>query len=830
MGSQPYIVYTEKRPLRIAFIIDVDSESVWDDLKSIVEYASRKWGGRFYQIIPSKKESVSKEWVDYLVSYDPDVVYTLTALSKTTIKRISLDVHPYSFAKQIHAGNINLSGDPIDVLPSPQNILNLWGYNPHYKPHILELSYDTNISNRTLPSYLKKFLDFNFGRIICGGTQTDLLLSEYNYEKLIITNHQQFKDTMRQIGGQYTHPIDPIALSSLPGVHYQHIRKSDSFNVKLFVGDSPLDLIYFWNEKLLTPNWLSHRKTEIWIPEKLLTDDGLFDSISSWIGKIASFDNSRIHSISLVSSSVNKNTLNKHSRKLTSKRILINGLYASFRADKITSPTIPIYSNRIAITESMKPHSVSGDTFNIILDEVDQLQGGMGGQVWMADVFIRQEDEDERVTPKKEFWLQLPRKNSLASLCIKHDTLHGSAKRVTRQHMPSLVVARKSQFNGEDYLINIEVPTSRDIAAHILCVEPDTMFFADDIRKGAISRRRPFEDFGMSEPGRSLQGFTHLFGNLMESAHFFSNPYWRRVFFTIAGADPLGDSGMGQNLNAWILNHRNDPNCPDDSFISKIKDYAVQLKLESQTKNFDFFESELKEEFTQYNLLHPSETEKYNRNSKQGLLNTLSWLIDIGVLRAGYVHKCRHCSLPKWYSIDDINNIENRCEGCRYPFSIQPEQTMEYSLNSIISRRSIYNQIPVSLALASLHDIATSSFYYIPSLDIYKQYGANPYTDLDIFAIVDGNLIIGEVKNSQTGFKNDDFNKMYEVAIRIRPSKVIVTSMMDKNPDKVNEGRIRELRGRLKSTGIKVEWLSLNSRGFRDVFEVDPGIIWGYTS
>lgn len=825
MASQPFIAYTENRPLRIAFIVDITSTRIWDDLKLIVEYASRKWGGRFYQIIPSKKNIIYDKWIDYLAAYDPDIIYVLATLSKATIKRISLNVHPYLFTKQMRAGNINLSDDPINVLPSPQNILGLCGYNPYNKPHILELSYDISISNHKLPLHLKRFIDFNFGKVMNKGSQTDLLLSKYNYEKLIITNRQQFKDIMKQVGEQYTHSIDPIALSSLPGIHYQHTRKNDSFNVKIFVGDSPLDLIYFWNEKLLTPDWLSHSKTEIWLPEKLLVDDNLFDSISSWIGKIANFNNN-CNNISLVSSSIKKNTLDSYAHRLSSKRILINGIYASFNASKIISPTIPTYSNHIAITESMKPNSVSGDSFNIIIDEVDQLEGGMGGQVWMVDIFIRREDKDERVMPKKEFWLQFPQKNLLANLCIKHN----SAKRLTRQHIPSLAVARKNQFNGEDYLVNIEIPTVQNIAAHILCARPDTTFYTYDVRKGIVGKRQPFGNFCISKAGRSLQGFTDLFGNLMESAHFFSNPYWRRIFFTITGADPLGDNGERQDLSTWVDRHRKDSNIPNDEFINKIKTIAIQLNLESQTKSFGFFESELKNEFIKYNQLHPNETRKYDKSSKQGLLDDLSWLIDIGVLRAGYVHTCRHCNLSKWYSIDDIHNIDNRCEGCQYPFSINSEQRIEYALNSTISRMSIYNQIPVSLALAALHDTATSSFYYAPSLDIYKQYMGKIYTDLDIFAIVDGELIIGEVKNSQKGFKDDNFNKLYEMATKIRPSKIIVAYMKNERPNKVNEKRIHDLAVKLNKTGVKVEWLSLNSNSFRNVFEVDPESIWGYVS
>jgi len=50
MQNSPYSIYIDKRPLRIAFLID-PNQTDFEQLDAIFEYNHGKWGGRFNPII-----------------------------------------------------------------------------------------------------------------------------------------------------------------------------------------------------------------------------------------------------------------------------------------------------------------------------------------------------------------------------------------------------------------------------------------------------------------------------------------------------------------------------------------------------------------------------------------------------------------------------------------------------------------------------------------------------------------------------------------------------------------------------------------------------------
>lgn len=800
-----FLIHTRNRPVRAAFLIDTSRKAqALLQIEKVIEFASRKWGGKFFQIIPAPRGTVSNAWMEYLVQYDPDFIYSKVELSSNSTKKITQMLNA-SFLDIDTRNFISLRPDPIDVLPDAKNTAFLWR-NPFQTYSIL--NFDLGHSANT-PAYIRKFIKLNFGQL-SGDYYTKQLTDGHVLQKSVTTK-ASLVAAMQELAKWNRH-IYPIEYCYVPGVDRQSVREDYNGEVRtLFIGDNPDDLIHYWNHALLTPDWLSYRMINAWVPTKFLEDKHLLTALRGWINKFRGTGNSNDpHRINIRSSSVNLPILKKYAR------LLSENLYFSTDVQKITGPAKLSYQDHISIFGDMDSYSVSGRAFELSIKPVEQTQGGMGGQQWMTDFFIEQENPDRRIVNPSQYWLLFPRYNALA-----YHTLNKVGARINRLGQPTTFMSR------DDRLTSITLPDDRTILSNLLLGKRHFNYHSRDPREKVS--QLSFSNYRSSQAGRSLRGFIHLFGGLMEAAHFFENPYWRRVFMTMAGEDPLGDTRLNQDLrkstekNLKVLLQQGKTSTKAvDAWVNRIQSYAREIKVESQEKDFNFFENEFLEEIKTYNKINRKNT-KYTDNNKRGIKEDLSYLIDIKLLRLGVQHKCIHCGLKSFYEVEAVGS-HNECIGCGYSFTLEAEQSWIYKLNTIAGHNgAIYSQVPLILALGELCSESRYSFYFHPPVDVFIGKHEKHLTDFDLFAIVDGKLIIGEVKNDQGGFKDDDFDKLYEAALILKPHKVILSSL-DSAPNFVNQKRIDNLRARLKNQDTKVEWLNLSST----VFMVYPQGIWAW--
>ena len=116
---------------------------------------------------------------------------------------------------------------------------------------------------------------------------------------------------------------------------------------------------------------------------------------------------------------------------------------------------------------------------------------------------------------------------------------------------------------------------------------------------------------------------------------------------------------------------------------------------------------------------------------------------------------------------------------------------------------------PVVLVLGQLLLEAKSSFLFVPCLDLFEEVGAGPVGDVDIAAIVDGQFVIGEVKQSGKRFGKADFRKMEEIASRLLPDTLLFASM-DREAPKLVSSEIERLSKTLGMRGVAVKWYPLH--------------------
>ena len=237
----------------------------------------------------------------------------------------------------------------------------------------------------------------------------------------------------------------------------------------------------------------------------------------------------------------------------------------------------------------------------------------------------------------------------------------------------------------------------------------------------------------------------------------------------------------------------------------------------------DFIE-EAKKEHDDYNIIHNSSNQiSFSEEYEKDLSDNISSLMEMNILFAGVKSKCPHCGYRFWYHIDEVHQKLN-CKGCGFSFSLTSQENWYYRLNSLVRAAfSEHGIIPVLITLGQLLSEARSSFIFVPNIDLYKDNNdkTKPFHDgeLDIVCLVDGQFVIGEIKQSIGLFKESDFSKMNKIAQLLKPDRIIFSSL-DKGASGLVKNEISKLQKNLSYLEIDVQWYQIHDYVF------DPNPVW----
>ena len=89
MVTRPYSIYIDKRPMRIAFLVNPESTSL-EVVDQIIDYNRSLWGGRFNPIILTDGHTIDDKWWQFLRDIDPDVINPLVRLGDELIESLRI--------------------------------------------------------------------------------------------------------------------------------------------------------------------------------------------------------------------------------------------------------------------------------------------------------------------------------------------------------------------------------------------------------------------------------------------------------------------------------------------------------------------------------------------------------------------------------------------------------------------------------------------------------------------------------------------------------------------------------------------------------------------
>ncbi len=134
MFTRPYSIYIDKRPMRIAFLVNPESTSL-ETIDQIIAYNRSLWGGRFNPIILTDGHTIDDKWWQFLRDIDPDVIKPLVPLGSKLIEKIENFLSPLAIeqfredSQSTMRTRIDIRNPPAGIDINLQNFLTPWAWH-----------------------------------------------------------------------------------------------------------------------------------------------------------------------------------------------------------------------------------------------------------------------------------------------------------------------------------------------------------------------------------------------------------------------------------------------------------------------------------------------------------------------------------------------------------------------------------------------------------------------------------------------------------------------------------------------------------------------------
>ncbi len=802
MLTTPYSIYVNKRPLRVAFLIEDTPESL-GIIDAILGYNRGRWGGRYNLIVITDGQTLTEAWWSLLEAMDPDVVTSFVPLSDDLMASLERRIAPYfiqqSDRREHEDGppRIHLPDNGLSLLPTPLNVrLASWGIGGSSL-----VLFETDWK-KTDP-LIKRFTEWNFGEYSHPVQAVSRALEGVRTQSYPVTDAASLLTPFTELStfGAFICPIQlcSIPKETLPPVDYD--RFAEAFHV--VIGDTPTDVAYFWNRPATIPQWSRTFLNQIWLPHAIATNAELMPAFSSWLQRWADPNGNYQGHIRFVSLSLSQERLHEVVEPLTCNLRVFRDVTA---LREIEPPKISKSVPGPRGQDTMDLYRATGTTERLTLEEPDLLQGPTLGEHWMADLYIEFRPERYPTIIGRPLWWQLPRLNGLAWQMFRRPS------RILRTRYPSVLMKR-----GEPRL-DITLPDDLSIFTMLTAFSDEAYYTLDARHEKTLPGRTPYYHAQRSEKGRYLSGLLDLFGGLHPAASTLEERYWRRMFDLLSGRTAHTDAERLKEVGSTLrkrLGANRAQFYEDDTAMTWLANYvfrvARSLPASSRDLEFRVFEEHAKQEMEDFNARHASE--KPGVYSQTDLMDALADLTERGILLMGVQARCPSCGYRAWHHIDEAKQTF-QCGGCNATFPMPPEPRWHYRLNSLVrAAHSEHGLVPVVLVLGQLLMDARSAFLFAPCLDLFERDDKGPVGDLDIAVVLDGQFVIGEVKQSRDLFDEATFAKMEGVARRLLPD-VLLFASMDREPNPLITKEFARLSEALRPIGVAVRWYPLHSYKF----------------
>jgi hypothetical protein len=737
--KKSFKTYAKVLPRHHRLMFFVDSSISETALRSMMEANMHIWGGRYNPIVPVHNSTISNEWLELIQHFDPDFIYYSKSLDLQYLESLGL-FHPKEYIELREDHRYYFPGVNIHCLLH-EHVHNFFLTN---HSTLLQYDGDWNMEVKAKPFYQ---LNFGFCQFYEGEKKWTSRLDAISINKDNATQINQLICTQR--------PYFKSLLSSLH-VNSVYINRIKSWNDSRFewiIYDKENylnDLLYYWNRQLYFEprNILTQVISTLEETEELLKDQ--------WFGSLLksfSIDSQ----VSIVSYSVNE-TIIENLRKEMQEGC------KSARIERKELRPFPFKSNDIQYVDSkhfkLANNLILGKTDFLKLPDVTFESGNsIDDGPYAIDILLQRETDDEHTE------IKFPYEAELHFISCKE------ASRVNRDHR--ITVFTNKQKPGFD----ISIPSDIELLKSVLMFRN---------HHGNLLTL-PIDHILPSSAGQKLSAFFKIFRNDWNTIkQFLEEKFWLQLF---RYESQLDESGILTGRGVFSYQDiEKELNGLYDKYLADVSINMREIPEQAIDQDFilQYVERCKKEAFAYY--IH----------------DEINFLIDNGGLFVGMKVKCHQCGSNKWYSLTELRD-KLPCKGCNSEIIPNLESKVYFKLSDTIINNLLSDQTKnhkkydgnyvVMKTLIYLKNDSSetgSSFHWAPCMDFQGKNAKSPITsDVDIIAIQNGKLVIGEAKYNATEFSSKVKDSLIWMANELLPDKLIVScaeGSLDEVVEYINRG------------------------------------------
>lgn len=814
MASQK--AFHRSRPVRVVFLVE-ESPEYPAILDAIYGSCMSRWGGRFNLIIPCVDGEPIPGYGEWMLHYDPDIIYSYVKLSDEQIALLyerydpsfleQHEVMPGADKTRRHSYRPKL---PFEALSSLSTIHLVKRRAYFDRPSIVKvIDQEHNedhpeLFNRNFGGYSDTYLHSPFPRSIWDFARALTLVPDKKANGRHGFSDQDetvstFVELLERMVAEGATSLAQLSALHSPRLEVRGLEWGCSFSV--VVGDGFLERVCFWNGRSLYSDSLDGSLVTLSVPDDVLDDADLINGLATLINRRNRVNGSGGGQpfVTLWSHSASQERLERLKQAMSgvdtwagysTKRIESLQDHVP-QARKLSSSFFGLPSGGIGRAVRHWAETVfDGEELHLSPDLPDhirlaptELQGYCNG-VWGVDLDIERETSVD-VHNKRNRW-RLPRRLSMTQAFLNgYEVTHNVGTFVPpRTSSKGMLIVYAS---ARTVIPAIKIPDDRELIRWGLVVGNRMLRSAPTLSKRCM-------DLGPSTQGRYLTGVLGLFGRVDDAVVILLHSLWVELFEAMGASSKTTDTqieGIGARLRNKFRG-REAVELNDDRSLNALSKEVSKAARELRTGGGPLKWSQIEGKYEALQKVYWSahlsdradeEKAEYFEHGRTHFRRCVQELCSLGVLHQGFLWKCSKCFHRQWISIDTLSR-EIRCDVCSQIEPAPIDREWEFSLNAFLSTALREHGIQSLVwALGRVRYRYSESFFYLgPSdiyLDSYAEEGGTRDGDVDLICVRDGLVYFCEVK--QSGRDAGDLDNFIKVVLRMRPDKAVLAVMSEPN-------------------------------------------------
>lgn len=579
-----------------------------------------------------------------------------------------------------------------------------------------------------------------------------------------------------------------ISLAYLSNIHSKHIavRSHEWTNsFCLVVGDTFIDRVSCWNAGLLFDDAQQQTYKTLRLPSAVINDASKIEQVknfingNNWINRYGSQPQ-----VTIRSSSLSEAQLKEFAQQVGGK-----GSWCAYHVKPIISIEdccspppkeqeygwMPVRPDNPDVQIPLRHKSES-----VPVPQPFQLKHAPSahpvcstGQ-WMAQYRVDRTADNNRFSNIRDSWV-LPKRNQLTRLF-----LGGMEARITSGGLLAVPVDKTVER------IEINEPDDRDFFRSLLH-EPVTYPYSDIRRQDNYGV--PYQYFRPSDKGRYLQGVLGMFGSLDRAYQVLTDNFWRQQFIKLGSPSESQYPQIVKTLKKRFPSQGGEFTFKDDDQWEKLAKFvvrqAVNVRQPKYTVKLKTLIDEWLENLGRMIELVPNfqkQKDSMLAEGPQELTDSLEALCRDGVFHQGYSWSCNHCGYRNWAALDALC-MTLECQVCHQEHNTPIDLQFDFRLNEFLATCiREHDTLSVVWILGELQrGRGAPSFIFAPQTELFRKYPDNDTAradrEIDLLCIIDGKVVIGEVKASLAEIDKKELDSLIEVACEIRPDIVVIGAL-----------------------------------------------------